>query len=811
MRAMSTSASPIPLESFSTFGDLLKYLRRRARLTQREVAIAVGYSEAQVSRLEQNQRPPDLAALTALFIPVLYVEDEPEIVARLMELAAAARGEHLPESGVVAFSRSVRKQVLEATRSVEENGLNNLPLQLTSFVGRQSEIAQLKNLLGKARLITLTGSGGCGKTRLALEAARRLVGSYRDGIWLIELASISDPALVLQTVASTLGMPEVRDALPTLALTKYLRTKQTLLILDNCEQIVAPTAQLAQELLRACPQVQILVTSREILNFIGEVQFRVHPLSVSKEKSSNSDPFSPSEAVQLFVDRSQAVMPSFVLTDEVLPAVTQICRLADGLPLGIELAAAKITALSVEQIAARLNHSLQMLSGGRVALPHHRTLEATIQWSYSLLSEAERTLLQRLSVFSGGWTLEAAELVVSDPSLVNTEHVFDLISQLVNKSLIVVEWQRSIEARYSMLETIREYARRQLYKAGEVAKLQKRHFNYFLDLAGKASVIGPQKSMWLDRLEAEQDNFRAALAWALESEPPEQVDKATSLLGLLADYFFYRGFMTEGLEWFDKFLSFDLPPTPGRALGFQKAGFLTRVRGDFDKAVHFLKRSLAISREIGDNARAGWALLDLANAARDMGNAKEVIPCISEALSLFQELADRRGILNSYYLFAGTYMHMREMNQAKFFWEQGLELSREMNDKSFIAWGLEGLADIAFAERRTEQARMLHIESLKYKVEVMDKAGMAYSFEGLAQVASLKEEPEFAAILWGAAEELRILLNMPLDPSRQDFYISLIPKARGQIGDQAFDQAWKKGKAMTLNEAIESALTLSDP
>ena len=803
----SMSGSGIPLDSFSTFGDLLKYLRRRARLTQRELSIAVGYSEAQISRLEQNQRPPDLASLTALFIPALYVDDEPLIVTRFMELAAQARGEELPRGGVVTFSGSIRQ---ENVRTVEEDTLNNLPLQLTSFVGREREIAEIKSLLKKAKLVTLTGSGGCGKTRLALETARQLVESYPDGIWLVELASISDPALVFQTVVSTLGISDSRDAPPTLVVSKYLRTKRLLLILDNCEQIITAVAQLSEEILRACPQVQILVTSREILNLMGEVQFRVPSLSLSTEKSSSRNVSSPSEAVQLFVERAQAVLPSFTLTEDALPALTQICQLVDGLPLGIELAAAKISVLSVKQIVTRLNRSLQTLSGGRASPPHHQTLEATIQWSYDLLSEAERTLLQRLSIFSGGWTLEAAESVVSDPILVSAAKVFDLISQLINKSLIVVEWQPSTEARYTMLETIRVYARGQLHKTGDVTRLQKRHFDYFLDFAEKAKVIGPQKSIWLNRLEAEQDNLRAALTWAFEYEPPRQVDQGTLLVGLLADYFFYRGYMTEALEWFDKLLSFELPPTRGRALGFQKAGFLTRVSGDFDKAVHLLERGLAISREIGDQERAGMALLDLGHALRDMGKPEEVIPDFSEALSLFQELGDARGMLYSYYQLATTYMQMRDLTKARSFWEHGLELARTINDKSFIAWGLEGLADTAILESQAGQAKMLHMESLKSKMEVMDKPGIPYSFEGLAQAAALKGEFEHAAVLWGAADQLRILMNLPMDPSREDIYTSLIPTAREQMGDEAFDKAWKKGKAMTLHEAIEFALILDD-
>lgn len=305
---------------------------------------------------------------------------------------------------------------------------------------------------------------------------------------MIELTPISDPALVVQTVASALDMPEVRDASPTLALTKYLRTKQMLLILDNCEQIVTPTAQLAEELLRACPQVQILVTSREILNLIGEVQARVPPLSISNEKSSNRDPLSPSEAVQLFMERAQAVLPTFALTHPVLPIVTQICRLVDGMPLGIELAAAKITILSLEQIATRLNDSFRILGGIRGTIPHHQTLEATIQWSYDLLSDAERILMQRVSVFSGGWTLEAAEAVTSDETIIHKEKVLDLLSQLINKSLVTMEWQLDLEARYTMLQTIQEFAREQLRTSGDLERMRARHFDYLVEFAGRRST-----------------------------------------------------------------------------------------------------------------------------------------------------------------------------------------------------------------------------------------------------------------------------------------------------------------------------------
>ena len=801
---MASSDPTIPLDSFVTFGDLLKYLRRRARLTQREVAIAVGYSEAQVSRLEQNLRPPDLAALTALFIPALYVEDEPEIVARLTELAARARGEDLPHNGVITFSRSVRQEVLEDVRDVEDNVLNNLPLQLTSFVGRQREIAEIKNLLGKAKLVTLTGSGGCGKTRLALETARQLVDSYRDGIWLIELASISDPELILPAVTSTLGIPESRDVHPTGALTKYLRTKQILLILDNCEQIVGAVAKFAEIILQTCPQAQILATSREILNLIGEVQFRVPSLSLVSQNSPNSDAASQSESVQLFVERAQAVLPSFALSDHVSPAVSQICHLVDGIPLGIELAAAKITVISVEQIASRLHESFQLLGGSRLTLPRHRTLETTIQWSYDLLPEDERLLLQRLSVFSGGGTLEAAEAVTSDETLIPKHKVLDLLSQLINKSLITMEWQVEADARYTMLQTIHDFAWRKLREADGVAQMRSLHFDYFLTLAREARLFGDEKGIWLDRLEAEHDNLRSALVWSLETG---EIEKGAELILPILDFYWFRGYSKEAREWMDKFLEIESPASQRRALLLQKAGWLTRASGDFNKADLLLRRGLEMARQIGDKDRAASALMDLGLSVRDQGDNEQAISYFSEALKLVQETGNKRGIGNCMYYLAQSYAH--DLDRSMSLWEQGLNIHRDNGDKSHIAWGLEGLAGAAYLKGDFASALKSHLESLRIKVEVMDKLGIAYSLEGLAQVAAAEEEPEHAAILWGAANHLREAMNVLLEHSREEVYTSLIPQARQQMGDEAFDEAWKKGETMKLEDAIQCALTLS--
>jgi len=799
------SAMPdIGISSLSTFGDLLKYFRRRAQLTQRELAIAVGYTEGHVSRLEKNQRPPDLATVAALFVPALGLEEEPEAAAQLMQLAASARagqlqpGENLTISGV--------QETIEISENAESIP-SNLPIQLTTFIGRQGQIAEITRLLSRenpTRLVTLTGPGGIGKTRLALETTIRLSHHYPDGIWFIDLASISDPNLVLSAVTSTLGVPESRDAHPIRALTRHLGKKQTLLILDNCEQVIGAAAELAKDILQTCPRLQILGTSREILNITGEIQFRVPSLSLSNENSAGSTSL-PSEAVQLFVERAQAALPSFVLTDRSLPAATQICHLVDGMPLGIELAAAKVTVLSVEQIAKRLQDSFQILGGGRVTLPHHQTLEATIQWSYDLLPDEERALLQRLSVFSGGWILEAAEAVTSDETLIPKEHVLDLLSQLINKSLVMMIWPGEDETRYTLLQSIHDFARRKLGETGIVAQMRARHFDYFFSVAQAARLFGEDTGRWLDRLEAELDNFRLALAWSLEANVPE---RGAGLILPILDFYWYRGFSAEAREWMEKFLGIEAPASPLRALLLQKAGWLRRAEGNFSKAEIFLKRALEMALEIDDQSRAALALMDLGLSTRDQGDHEQAIAYFSQALIYARESGDKRIIGVILYTLAQSYDLIEDLNTSRKLWEEGLSLMRIEGDKAHIAWGLEGLAGAAYLEKDFAGARKFHLESLQFKLEVMDKLGIAYSLEGLAQVSAAQEEPERAAVLWGAANRLREALNVPIESSRAEIYTSLIPTAQGQLGEEAFDNAWKKGKAMKLNEAIELSLGL---
>lgn len=800
---MAPSEHLIKLDSFITFGDLLKYLRRRARLTQREVAIAVGYSEAQISRLEQNLRPPDLATLTALFIPALYLQDEPLAVNRLIELAAQARGEKLPQSGTVTFSPSVQREVKASVRTEEVGLLDNRPLQLTSFIGREHEMTEIKYLLGKARLVTLTGSGGCGKTRLALETAGQLTKAYPHGVWFIELAPISNPAHVSQTFITSLDLHESHDDSPILALIKFLRTKQTLLIVDNCEHVLSETSNLIREILLHCPQVQVIATSREILNIPGEVRFRVPSLSISSD--SESQP----ESVQLFMDRANTALPTFEFTKEDTTSIANICRRLDGLPLAIELAAARISLLSLSQIEVRLNDRFRLLTGGQVAVPRHQTLRATLEWSHDLLSEEEQVLFRRLSVFAGGWTLESANFVCGEGG----GDILDLLAQLVNKSLVVVERQPDTDVHYTMLETIRELAREKLDASGETDVLRARHFDFFLRTAEEAEPRLFDTESSLDWAEAEIDNLRAALAWALEREgaglpSEERTGKGLQLMAHVWPLWLYRGYFSEGSEWMNQLLAAHPSPTPARARALLLAADFARGHGDYTGQIAFIQESLALARQLGDKKRIAWALMEMGAIECDHGNYPEGIPLLTESLHLFQELNEELWVCRLSYFLAETNIANGNPDAAGPLIEQGLAISRAANDKWHIASGLEGLGNLERLEGRFLKAGNFYAESLNLRVEVMDKVGITYSLQAFAQLAAAHEQFARAAALWGAAEKLHQSLGFQPTPLREELYTSLINLARERLGEKSFTETWDQGRAMKLNEAIEFALDL---
>lgn len=467
---MPTPSSSVALNKFTTFGDLLKYLRRRAGLTQLELAMAVGYSDTQISRLEQNRRLPDLAMIAAQFVPALHLENEPEVTARLLELATFPEGSAQP--------------------TAPTHPRHNLPTPLTRFIGRAQQIEEVKALLSASRLLTLSGIGGCGKTRLALQVATTLQDEFANGVWLVELAPITEPTSVPQTVAAALRVADPSGHSLTEALAHFLSDQELLLVLDNCEHVTEACALLTHTLLQTSPRLKILATSREALNIAGESVWPVPSLALPDPHRSFPGGLGfvaatrESEAVQLFLDRATSTCPTFRVSETNALAVAQICRRLDGIPLAIELAAARVGVLSIEQIAVRLDDRFQLLTGGsRAAPPRQQTLRAAFDWSYDLLSETEQALLRRLSIFTTSWTLQSAETVCIDVpgaksdntrAPVEASEMLDLLTGLVRKSLVIAQEQDD-EVRYRFLDTIREYARDRLLKSGEEPVLHGRY------------------------------------------------------------------------------------------------------------------------------------------------------------------------------------------------------------------------------------------------------------------------------------------------------------------------------------------------
>ncbi len=479
---------------------------------------------------------------------------------------------------------------------------------------------------------------GCGKTRLALQVAADLLDEFPDGVWLVELAALLDPVLIPQIVASTLGMREEpvspdegssvmsvgpsRDRALLAKLMDYLQPRHLLLILDNCEHLIAACAQLSETLLRACPNLRILATSREALGIAGETAWRVSSLSLPDlRKLPLAEGLREYEAIRLFIDRAKSTLPTFGVTNQNGPTVTQICQRLDGIPLAIELAAARVKVLSVEQLAVRLDDRFRLLTGGsRTALPRQQTLRAAIDWSYELLSKKERVLLRRVSVFVGGFSLEAVEAVCVGKGIEASE-ALDLLTHLVDKSLVVVEEQLG-ETRYRLLDTVRQYSREKLLESKEASAVRKRHRDWYVKLAERAEpeMHGPNQVIWLERLETEHDNLRAALEWSLGGG---ETEAGLRLAGAIWDFWRLHGYLSEGRRWLEGFLSRSSGvSTPARVKALQAAATLGLFQCDFERATTLSEECLTLSRELGDKEGIAFSLINLGGLAGFSGRSR---------------------------------------------------------------------------------------------------------------------------------------------------------------------------------------------
>jgi predicted ATPase/class 3 adenylate cyclase len=728
---------------------------------------------------------------------------------------------------------------------------NNLPQQVTSFIGREKEQTEIQTLLEKTRLLTLTGSGGSGKSRLALQAAADLLERFPDGAFLVELAPLADPHLVAQTVANTLGVKEAAGKPILTTLSETLQSQTLLLLLDNCEHVLDVCATLVDTLVRTCPNLKVLATSREGLGIAGETNYRIPSLSSPDPRQPQTpETLMDFEAVRLFVERTRQTQPDFEVLPENAGALASICHRLDGIPLAIELAAARMRSLSAEEINSKLDQRFRLLTGGsRTALPRQQTLRSLIDWSYDLLHSEEKQVLECLSVFAGGWTLEAAEVVCADRGVQDWE-VLDYLTSLTDKSLVLAE-QLQGQTRYRLLETIRQYSRERLLDSGHGEEARLRHRDYFLAFVEEAEpgLIGPEQVRWLDRLEEEAENIRAGIEVSLQQEHTRQALQFCQSL-----YLFWRtrGHLTEGREWCA--LALALPADPAatleRAGTLRTSGGLAMNQGDYRTASEHLTESVALCREAGNTSRLVNTLMTLVAKFIYQGEYAEARPWAEEALSLAQKQGETFLIATALmnlgnvlwgtgdYAAAAGY-HRKSLplfRDSGDKWsvatvlnnlglvlqaqadpmaalachEESLAIREELGDRWCIALSLSNLANIAIDQKDYSTAHAYLLRCLPIYRELDDRSRIAATLRHLALLASETDQLLRAARLWGAAEALRAQLDESLPPSYQAEYEAEVAAARAVLNDDiVFDAAWQEGGAFTLEQAVALALETS--
>jgi predicted ATPase len=859
--------SAVSPEKFSTFGDLLKYLRKREELTQRELAIQVGYSDTQISRLEQSQRVPDAATLKALFVPALHLQHEPQWVERLLELAKQARLGELRETG----------------QSVNPN---NLPALLTTFIGREKEQAEILQRIHMHRLVTLTGSGGVGKTRISLQVGGQALEDYANGVWLAELAPLSDPGLLPQTVASVFGIVTQSVTTPyTQLLINSLRPKRALLILDNCEHLLDASARLADTLLKHCPDLKILATSREALGIPGEIVYHMPSLRLP-DIQQTLEHFREYESVRLFEERARLAQPDFKLTMENASSVAQICSRLDGIPLAIELAAARVNIFSTAQIAARLDDRFNLLTGGsRTALARQQTIRASIDWSWNLLSDQERTLLRRLTVFAGGWTLEAAESVCEGDGS-ESPRVSELMSRLVAKSLVIANRKPGRERRFQLHETIRQYAYEKRIEAGEEDDIRNRHLSYFLDLSELAepALHGPHQMEWYDRLTEERDNLRVALEHASRSDAStSDLEAGLFISAKLVDYWIAYD-LREGLRWSTELIqnpaSQTIPQARAKALITQGymlwhmrqfeavrsiaeeclavfrscgdqlgeydalilMGNVSQFAAGMEQRAEFHRQALALARSMGDVLRQAFALSMLGRDPRDPRRSREQL---EEAVVLFRQVGDWRflaqtlGILGFIVLSNGDLesaqefldeayqvnqqsnnsamdfvltgkailcMLRGEYGQARRFLQKNIDDLEKKGNRMRVLWGYAWLGYVALREESLAEAQQILVETIQNFHADQNKNGLAFALDRMASLYVLTGTPEVAARLIGWSDATRREMDDPRSRIEQADLDRDIGAIKAKIGSSTFEIAYEAGQGMTLDEVIALAL-----
>jgi non-specific serine/threonine protein kinase len=686
----------------------------------------------------------------------------------------------------------------------------NLPRQLSNFVGREREISEIKQHLSRAVFLTLTGAGGCGKTRLSCQVGSQVLQDFPDGVWWVELASLADPALLRQTLATALGIRERPGRTLTDSLSEHLASKSALLILDNCEHLLAACAQLTGDLLRACPRLRILATSREALGVAGEAVYHVPGLSFPEPKETLSpDQVRRFEAVNLFVDRARLRNPEFAVTSRNAATVANVCRRLDGIPLAIELAAARTRVLSVEQIEARLGDRFMLLTGGsRTGLPQHQTLRTTMDWSYQLLSSSEAALLRRLSVFAGRFSLEAAEGVCAD-ELVRAAEILDLLQHLIDKSMVISEDQHGA-VRYRLLETVRQYGHERLDEAGECRPAMC-HLEFFLALAEEAEPNlqgigqGASQAEWLDKLALDHDNLRAALEYALAQSDAEL---AVKLAAALWRFWEVRGYLSEGRESLKQALAIGLSAPPSlQAKALDGAGRLSWRQGDFCDAKRLFAESLVLWRRVEDRAGEANSLHGLARAALNMNDYESARTSCEKSLEIQRTLDDKQGVATAINTLGEVARAQNDFAQAERHYSDSLEIFRAIGDTAASVSVLHNLAYTALNRNDEKKAEEMFRAAMVKARDLKDQLGIFSMLGGLACVATAMGLYERAALLFGAADIVGRAGGYAGDQVDQNEVVRHLTVARSALGAAKFEDAWARGRNMSPAEAVAYALS----
>ena len=696
-------------------------------------------------------------------------------------------------------------------RPVAKEVSSNIPIPLTSFIGREKELKEIARLLSSSRLLTLTGSGGVGKTRLAIQTANDSIKKFRDGVFWVGLVGLSDENLIPQEIAHSLNVREISNEPLIETLKTYLKSKDVLVVMDNCEHLIRACAQYTEELLAACQKIKILATSIEGLGLFDETIWQVPSLPLPEaQKTLSLEELQEFASIELFDERASHAKSDFVLTEKNARSVAQICQRLDGIPLAIELAAARIKVLSVEEIASRLDDRFSLLTAGsRTAIPRHQTLRATIDWSHELLTESERILLRRLSVFAGGFTLDAAESVCSEG--MRRSEILDLLGRLVDKSLVIVdEASATGRTRYRLLETIRDYALEKLAVRGEAQAIRDRHLEFFTNLAEEAepNIFSDEAAIWFKRLDKELDNLRASIEWSTNCG---KADIALRIAGSLV--FFWFGHGLAGSEWHDRVQqALSRPEGKERTLARAKAlngiGFMYWTDIFPTDKRQELEEALSIGMEFGDRWNIATALRNLGLLENIKGNYLEARTLLEQSLVIWREMG-REGKTGSawtlIFLGDGALKH-DEAEWARSLYEQAITILRELGDMNWLGYAVRRLGQLLWHEGDYEAAIVLCRESLNLNQEVGDPRGLMACLVGFAAIAVAQARLERAAKLMAAVETQLPSIGIRLlymDKMEYDRTLALLS---AKLGEKTLATFWAKGKGMSLEQAIAFAL-----